>query len=218
MNSPKYPKTPHFPYSPGVSNDDRIIKSPYRLIGVPIIISEKCDGSNCSWEATGCYARTHAHTPTHPSFDACKAMHANAKHLLEPNTQVFGEWMYAVHSIEYSNLPGYFLVFGVRYLDQELWISWAEVDICAQDLEVPTVPVLWTGNVRSETELREIVEELAAQPSACGGEREGVVVRIADSFEDADFDKCVAKWVRPSHIKTDAHWAHQPMRKNMLRP
>jgi hypothetical protein len=39
--------------------------------------------------------------------------------------------------------------------------------------------------------------------------QEGVVVRLADAFPYAAFGDSVLKWVRPNHVQTDAHWAHQ---------
>ena len=36
--------------------------------------------------------------------------------------------------------------------------------------------------------------------------REGVVVRIADSFPLDDFKYYVCKWVRKDHVTTSSHW------------
>src|SRR5271165_1337890 len=113
MSSPKYNRTFHMPWSKGATNDDRIAPSIDRLIGVHIVISEKMDGSNVSLEANGCYARTHAGAPTHPSFDMLKVLFASIKNIIEPDTQLFGEWCQAKHSIEYSELLDYFMLFGV---------------------------------------------------------------------------------------------------------
>lgn len=48
----KYPKTPHLPFSPGVSADD-IVLSSARDANIPLlsqetILTEKLDGGNCS--------------------------------------------------------------------------------------------------------------------------------------------------------------------------
>jgi hypothetical protein len=55
------------------------------------------------------------------------------------------------------------------------------------------------------------------QPSVCGGIREGVVVRVADLFDDTDFPSCVMKSVRANHVNTDTHWKHQKIIKNKLK-
>ncbi len=218
MESPKYNRTFHFPFSPGASNDDKIATSMDKLIGVPIVITEKMDGSNTSLEADGCYARTHAGAPTHASFDQLKALHASIKYLIPDFIQLFGEWCFARHSIEYNKLPGYFLLFNVRELTMAspYWYSWKEVEMWAEEIGVPTVPVLFKGEVSSEKELKELVESFMNQPSSCGGIREGVVVRVAKEFYDDDFSFCVMKCVRANHVQTSEHWKDQEIIKNKL--
>ena len=219
MDSPKYNRTFHIPWSPGGTSDDKRAASVDSLIGVPIVITEKMDGSNTSLEADGCYSRSHAGTPTHKSFDGLKALHATIKYEITGNTQLFGEWCYAQHSISYSELPGYFMLFGVRYLDEPdyFWSSWEEVEMWAEEIHVPTVPVLFKGTVNSEKELRELTESLMIQPSVCGGIREGVVVRLAQGFDEDQFSQCVMKCVRANHVQTSEHWKDQEIIKNKLR-
>jgi hypothetical protein len=213
--SNKYPRTSHFSFSEGATNDDKIATSVERLIGAPIVISEKLDGSNCSLEVDGCFARTHAHAPTHPSFDVIKVLHSTIKHKIPINYQLFGENCYAKHSIEYSELPGYFLLFGVRASSQ--WLSWEDVEMWAEEIGAPTVPVLFCGVVKSENELQGLVQSFMGQQSVCGGIREGVVVRVADTFMNDDFSDCTIKNVRKNHVTTDQHWAHQKIVKNKLK-
>jgi hypothetical protein len=223
MDSPKYNRTFHFPFSPGATNDDKIATSMDKLIGVPIVLTEKMDGSNTSLEYDGCYARTHAGPPTHASFDQLKALHAAIKHNIPQSFQLFGEWCFAHHSIAYSELPAYFMMFGVRELanafgaEEDYWPSWEDVELWAIEIGVPTVPVLFKGTVSSEKELKDLVESFMNQPSACGGIREGVVVRVANSFVDEDFSSCVMKCVRANHVQTSEHWKDQEIIKNRLK-
>lgn len=208
------------PWSPGGTNDDKRAASCEKLIGCPIVITEKMDGSNTSLEADGCFARTHAGAPTHKSFDGLKALHAAIKHKIPGNYQLFGEWCFAKHSIEYSELPGYFLLFNVREMNTEvpnMWLSWESVELWAEEVGVPTVPVLFKGIVHSEKELKELVESLMIQPSVCGGIREGVVARMADEFFDVDFSSYVMKCVRANHVQTDDHWKDQEIIRQKLK-
>jgi hypothetical protein len=46
-NKLKYPRTKHFDFSPGVSNDDKILHDLSNFIGKEIVILEKRDGENC---------------------------------------------------------------------------------------------------------------------------------------------------------------------------
>lgn len=222
MDSPKYNRTLHLPWSPGGTSDDKRAVSVEKLLNIPIVITEKMDGSNTSLEAEGCFARTHAGAPTHPSFNMLKPLHASVKKIIEPGTQLFGEWCFAKHSIAYSELPSYFMLFGVRYLnndgkDQHRWGSWTDVELWSGDLGVSTVPMLYSGVLSSEKELKVLTENLMIQPSACGGIREGVVVRVAHSFTDDEFSQCVMKCVRANHVQTDEHWKDQEIIKNKLK-
>ncbi len=215
-DSPKYPRTPHLPWSPGSTSDDRRIESVEPLLCVDIVVTEKLDGSNVCLEAGGCYARSHASAPNHSSFDAFKAFHATIKSLLPENLQIFGEWLYARHSIGYKALPNYFMVFGVRDLNTMKWSSWTEIEMWAEELSVSTVPVLTKEHLNREWKLRDLTESLARLPSRCGGEREGVVVRKAGEFSDGDFGVSVAKFVRANHVQTSDHWKNQEIVRNEL--
>ena len=222
MTAQKYPRTFHLPYSPGKSSDDKTIKSVDAFLNRRIVITEKLDGSNVSLEHDGCFARTHAHAPTHPSFDQLKALHAQLKWQLPKGFQFFGEYLFARHSIAYDRLPGYFLLFGVRNLNGEFpkWLSWEGVENWAEQLELPTVPVLNDDDendmVSNETELEKLITRLAKEPSIYGKEREGVVVRVADEILDDEFATQISKWVRSGHVITDTHWMHQEIVKNEL--
>lgn len=224
MDSPKYNRTYHLPWSPGATNDDKIAPSAKSLVDIEIVITEKMDGSNTSLETDGCFARTHSGPPSHKSFDGLKALHATLKHQLPKGYQFFGEWCFAKHSIEYSELPGYFMLFNVRDLnikelayEMEVWESWDDVELWASALEIPTVPVLFRGKVKSEQELKELTESFMIQPSKCGGIREGVVVRVAQYFTDYEFSDCVMKCVRANHVQTSEHWKDQEIIRNKLK-
>jgi hypothetical protein len=214
--SPKYPRTPHLPWSPGGTSDDRRLASVDPLLEDRLIITEKMDGSNVCLEADACFARSHASTPKHPSFDAFKSFHASVRHLLPEGLQVFGEWLYAKHSIGYSALPHYFLAFGVRDLKTMTWGSWEEVELWAEEIGVPTVPVLGRCKPANEIALKVFTNRLASSRNRSGDQREGIVVRKMAGFSDNAFDTSVAKWVRKNHVQSDDHWKNQAIVRNVL--
>jgi hypothetical protein len=176
------------------------------LINTEIVITEKVDGGNACFTSSNVYARTHSVAPSEYWWDACKALHANVRFEIDPELSVFGENVWAVHSIEYDNLPSTFLIFNVRNDSINLWWEWDLVELMSSHLNIPTVPVLFRGTVKSEEELKTVTESLANLPSAFGGMREGVVVRVAREFKDDEFSTCLAKWVRHNHVQTDEHW------------
>lgn len=213
----KYPRSFHLPWSPGGTSDDRRMHDVSTLIDVDIVVTEKCDGSNLTYTRDGVFARSHARAPVHPSFDLAKATHAMVGPRLSAGTSVFCEYCYAVHSIVYDGLPDHSMVFGVRDDERRRWWSWEMVALQAEALGLPTVPVLFQGRVGSERALRALTDDLSREPSALGGVREGVVVRVAGEFDDDQFARCLAKWVRPGHVTTDEHWLFQEIRPQRLR-
>lgn len=220
MSSPKYNRTLHLPWSKGTTSDDKIAKSVDYLLNNNIIITEKIDGSNTSLEFGGCFARTHAGPPNHPSFDGLKSLHATIKYKIPQGIQLFGEWCFAVHSIKYDELPSYFMLFNVSdgsTRQPPMWCSWQEVEMWAEEIGVPTVPVLFRGKIDSEHKLKSLIELMMLQPSCCGGTREGVVVRLAEEFPDESFPLCIMKCVRANHVQTPDHWKNQEIVKNKLK-
>jgi hypothetical protein len=216
MTSPKYPRTMHLPWSEGATNDDKIADSVEALLDVPIVITEKVDGSNVCLESDGCFARSHSGPPTHRSFDPFKALYASLKHNLSEHLQFFGEWLYAKHSLAYDKLPAYFLLFGVRDSYSGVWLSWDTTQLCAEKLSLYRVPGLYRGTVANKEQLKALTLDLAKEPSTLGTIREGVVVRVARAFTDEEFPQCVQKWVRKDHVQTDVHWKHQTITPNGL--
>ncbi len=215
--SAKYPRSFHLPWSPGGTSDDKRLHDVSKLVGVEIVATEKCDGSNLTYTTKHVYSRSHSGPPSHPSFNLAKATHARMGYLVPEGLSVFCEYCYAVHSITYEGLPGHSLVFGVRDdMRGEHW-DWDAVVMLAEELSLPTVPVLFRGQVGSEGELQELTERLGQGASAFGGPREGVVVRRASEFENSAFSSSLAKWVRRDHVTTDDHWMHQAITPQRLR-
>lgn len=216
--SDKYPRTLHLPWSPGATSDDKVMKDIRALLDCPIVITEKLDGSNMAWTKRDIFARSHAGAPAHPSFDQAKAAHAQLSYRLPSGFTFFGEWCYAVHSIEYNSLPSYFFVFGIRDDVHNYWLSWDEVVDSCEGHGLCTVPVLENHiYAKDENALRIITERHALLPSVYGPQREGVVARNADGFYDSHFPLTVGKWVRKGHVQTDDHWAHQQIKKQTLK-
>lgn len=214
--SDKYPRTLHLPFSPGRSEDDKVLDTVEHLLDRHLVVLEKVDGGNACFVNSGVYARTHGSIAKHPAFGPVKAIWASVRHQIPDGWSIFGEACYAKHSIAYNALPSFFLVFGIRLDVDNTWLSWANVKKHCKILGLETVPELWTGWVENEKDLRHIVTESLALGSVCGGEDiEGIVIRDANHF--SSFQDSVAKWVRESHVKTSNHWDKQPIVPNRLK-
>ena len=202
MQSRKYNRTYHFPFSPGTTSDDRIISDWQGILQHEIVITEKLDGENNCLKSNGVYARSHGAPTRNPWARNAWEIWEMVKDELG-DLEVFGENLYGLHSIEYTNLHHYFYVFAVRDGDTFLW--WHEVVFYAGLLDLPTVPVYERGHF-SEKEIEELILKGVDEGSQIGGECEGFVCRNAAAFDTEDFKYNVIKYVRANHVKTDEHW------------
>ncbi len=209
MQSLKYPRTYHFPFSPGTTSDDKVIWDYESLIGKELVITEKLDGENTCINQYGIFARSHA-APTQNPWASYLWEKWNILKNEIGDLDIFGESLYAIHSIEYSRLEHYFFVFGIR--QEEHWFSWEELELYADLLNLPLVPVLHKGVFNNTKELESQILELASKPSSLTSTetglcpREGLVARVTNAFDTEVFSQSVMKWVRKGHVQTDEHW------------
>lgn len=216
MDSRKYGRTYHFPFSPGTTSDDRFNHTYWEdiLKFQTLLFTEKLDGENNCLSSRGVFARSHAAPTTSPWTNQLRERWQLIKNDLG-DLELFGENLYAIHSIEYKNIEDYFFVFAARIKD--VWLAWDEVDFYAHLFDFPTVPVLDKQQVKDLTQdsLEKRVIALAQEESVFGAldpitrldcTREGVVCRNIDEFTTIDFQHNVFKYVRKGHVKTDIHW------------
>lgn len=204
----KYPRTPHLPWSPSRDRDDEWIKDVSVFEGRSVVATLKMDGENTTMYRDHIHARS-IDSRHHPSRAWVKRLHARIRHEIPEGWRICGENMYAEHSIHYTNLPSYFLVFSI-WNDQNECLSWEETRQWCQLLGLETVPVLYQGLWR-EDPIRGLLQDRFQ-----GDPMEGYVVRVADSFHYQAFPRRVAKCVRENHVQTDQHWMHKEVVPNEL--
>jgi tRNA splicing ligase len=183
------------------------------LIGKDIIMTEKLDGENNGITKHGVYARSHAEFTKNPWSVKVRQLHSIIGMDIPENVFLFGEGMEAIHSIEYTKLTSPFYLFGIR--ENDIWWSWNDVEDWAHLLNIPTVPVLFRGKVKSEEELNYLIKTFMENGSMIGGDIEGVVVRTSSEFTDDTFDLNVQKYVRENHVQTTTHWTRNWVKANI---
>ena len=209
MKRSKYPRTPHLRWSPGATSDDKWLEDPSCFNGREVVVTEKLDGENTTVYPDGtCHARSLSSGP-HPSRDWMRALAGRIGRELPHGWRICGENLFAVHSIAYSALPSFFLAFGM--MDRQRFMSWDEVIAWANLLDLTLVPVLYRGPWNEEA-----IRACFTGRSCYGGEQEGYVVRLAQSFDLSSFGRSIAKYVQASHVQTDEHWMSRSVVKNGL--
>lgn len=222
--SKKYGRTYHYPFSPGTTSDDRISRHYWDDFSrhASVIHTEKLDGENNCLSRYGVFARSHATPTTSPWTQSLRERWAVIKGDLG-DLEVFGENLYAVHSIEYKKLEHHYYVFAVRLKDT--WLAWEEVKFYAAMFDFPTVPELASVRPGDEKQFQGEVITLSQQPSLFDGmdvqtglpcSREGIVSRNADAFAVDRFAQNVIKYVRQGHVKTDTHWTRNWRRAKLV--
>ncbi|MEU0272844.1 RNA ligase family protein [Streptomyces sp. NPDC006307] len=204
-----YPRTPHLPWSPGAAADDVRAGDLAGLVGREVVVTEKLDGENTTLYADGLHARS-LDSAHHPSRAWVKGLQGRIAARVPAGWRVCGENMYARHSIAYGDLESWFYGFSV-WDDRDRCLDWDRTVAFLRRLGVPAPPVLWRGTF-DERALRALSRSL----DTC--RQEGYVVRTVEGFGYGEFARRVAKWVRPRHVTTDAHWMYAAVVENGLGP
>ena len=204
----KYPRTPYWPWSPTIGRGEAVHGNPDRFVGEEVVVTEKLDGGNTLLHAGKVYARS-VSAPSEAKWMAMVKKH-HAWKVTEPDVWLYGEDIYGVHSIEYEPVAecATYHAFALRRGDGA-FAAFSEVEDYARQRGIPVVPVLFKGVFESVAEIRAFMARARDDPSALGGEREGVVIRLVRGFPAAAFPNSVCKSVRAGHVQTDEHWTRK---------
>lgn len=240
----KYPSSRHLPFSNIGDKDDTYYRNVDTFLDIPLVMTHKIDGSNAMIikDIDNPVRARNGKQANHDSFDLLKDMYwdRNLHEKMTDNIQVFGEWTYAKHSIHYgcdceeecvdigpnlSDLVGvdderaYFQVFGVYHMEYDIWLSWPKVEEVADELGLPTVPVIYVEEndeptYTNKNMLYDEVYNEARKVVDNGGE--GIVIRTKYPYHYGQFEMKLGKYVRKNHVKTDKHWKNQRITPNRI--
>ena len=169
-NLRKYPRTPHLTGSGIQHGDETLGTVPFAaLVGCHLIVTEKMDGANCglSFLPDGTprlQSRGHylAGGERERQFDRLKAwayMHAAALFaVLGDRYILYGEWLYAKHTVFYTQLPDYFLAFDCYDRRTETFLDTpTQTAILTAVPFVQSVRVVHTGTLPSLAALTRLI-------------------------------------------------------------
>jgi len=229
----KYPRTPHLFGSRGTDDDKRLgAKASAAFLADPsLIVEEKLDGTNVGIQflADGSlFLQCRGHEITegmHQQYDLFKQWAAVKRPVLEAMLEdryiLFGEWLYAKHSVFYGSLPHYFFEFDLYDKSEEVFLSLDRRLALLEGTAIETVPVIHRGTLRPDQ-----LDGLIAE-SAFGASFENPLTGVIDPLMEGlylrtESDGVVtgrAKKVRPEFVekvKQSAHWQHRTMVPNEL--
>ena len=122
---------------------------------------------------------------------------------------LYGEWMYATHSIPYAALPDYFVAFDIFDRTTQSWANTKSLRGLLEDTTISMVPIIYGGKMPTEPELLNMIQR---QSSFYDGRVEGVYVKV----EVDGRVKSRGKVVRSDFIAGNEHWTRGGLRMNEL--
>jgi RNA ligase len=249
----KYPRTHHIEGSRFQPGDEELQCVPLRrLAGRHLVIEEKMDGANAaiSFGADHCIllqSRGHflAGGPRERHFALFKAWartHETAlRAVLGTRYVLYGEWLYAKHTIYYDRLSHYFLEFDLLDKQAGHFLSTPRRRAVLAGLPIAPVQVLYAGRAEDSGPLAKMVgpsrfigpghlerlrltcgiqhidAALALRETDPSADMEGLYIKV----EEGDTVRDRYKFVRAGFLTTvrdaDSHWLDRPIVPNGLR-
>ena len=248
----KYPRTPYIQGSRLQPGDEDLRQRPFSdIAGRNVVLEEKIDGANSAVSFTDdgelrLQSRGHFLTGGYRErhYDLMKqwgAVHSDRLYeVLGHRYIMYGEWMYAKHSIYYDALPHYFLEFDVLDRETGKFLDTLSRHELLKDVPICHVPVLAEGVFSSMDEilkhlgnscyitdchiehLREDAGRLGLDADRICRETdesrlmEGIYIKVEENGDVVDR----MKYVRASFLQTveesQTHWLDRPIVPNRM--
>ncbi len=165
----KYPRTAHLEGSRLQSGDEDLEQVPFKsIIGKIIAVEEKCDGANSAisfdrsgellLQSRGHYLMGGAREKHFDLFKQWATIHQRAFYeVLGTRYIVYGEWMYAKHSVYYDSLTHYFQEFDILDRESGTFLDTPSRHSLLADLPIISVPVLRRGSFKKINDLTSLI-------------------------------------------------------------
>lgn len=218
----RYPRTPHIFDSVGTPDDRHLsFEESHKIIrDSGLVVEEKVDGSNIGiffeGEEGALMLQCRGHElGGHPQYDLLKSwIQVKRSFLWEVLGAVFvlyGEWLYARHTVTYDKLPHYFLEYDVYNKASRTFLDTDSRRTLLEGSRICSVLVLHRGPLTLEG-LREL---LGSSLYSTTEKAEGLYLKVEREGKTI----ARAKYVRPDFIHrvaTSEHWQKKPLERNVL--
>ena len=250
----KYPRTHHIEGSRLQSGDHDLDSVPFaEIAGRNLVVEEKMDGANAaiSFSAKGdllLQSRGHYLTGGRREkhfalFKQWASVHQGTLHAaLGDRYILYGEWLFARHTVFYNRLPHYFLEFDVLDKHTGAFLSTARRQEMLDGLPIASVEVLKEGRFERLDDLTDLVGpsrfiqgdhlSVLRRLAEAQGLDADLVMRETDrtnlmeglyiKVEEGGVVQGRYKWVRAGFLSTvlesESHWLNRPIIPNQLAP
>lgn len=219
----KFPRTRHIINLGAAARDDLVMTSgevESMFLRRHVIVEEKIDGANLGFSIRDhqLCAQNRSHfvsSAYHPQFkllDKWMAQHSNELWQILESEQfiLYGEWMYAQHSIGYNRLVDWFVAFDIFDRYENKFLSRARVAERLSGTSIIMVPTIFEGVIGKAEELRALVQTTSSR--FYSGPVEGVYVRTCT----ADWLLERGKIVRSDFMCGNEFWSKKGVVTNQL--
>lgn len=248
----KYPRTPHLEGSRLQPGDEDLSQTPFsHIAGRHIVVEEKIDGANSAvsfdrdgtllLQSRGHYLTGGWRERHYNLFKQWASAHRDGLYaVLGARYIMYGEWMYAKHTVYYDALPHYFLEFDVLDREAGRFLDTPSRHDLLKPLPVVSVPVLGQGEFRDRGTLLALLgpsryitqahiehlredsrrlgldEERQCRETDASNTMEGLYLKVEEGGQVVER----LKYVRASFTQTvdasQTHWLDRPIVPNRL--
>lgn len=219
----RFPHTPHVAWlGQGTPRDDKVLSpaDAQDFLTSDVVVEEKVDGANLGFsfapdgsllvQNRGHYL-AEPHAGQFARLPAWLVQHGDAlRSALTPGIIVFGEWCAARHSLDYSALPDWLLLFDVYDRHAERFWCSTRRNALAESSGLATVPKVAQGK-HTVAALKNLVATSTSRYRH--GPLEGLVIRK----ESARWCEARAKLVRADFTQAiETHWRKRTIEWNRV--
>lgn len=248
----KYPRTQHLEGSRLQPGDEDLEAVPFQAIaGRSLVVEEKVDGANCGLsfapegelllQSRGHYLTGGVREKHFNLFKQWAQVHAQAFwERIGSRYVVYGEWLYAKHTLFYNALPHYFLEFDVLDTDTGEFLNTPRRQELLAGLPVVSVLVLFSGKLKRMKELtglagpsrfirpghlerlreecrrRGLDAERAIRETDPSTDMEGLYVKVEEDGQVVGRYKYIRAAFLQAVFAAEGHWLNRPIIPNLL--
>lgn len=248
----KYPRTPHVEGSRLQPGDEDLSQIPFAdIAGKHLVIEEKVDGANSAisfddqgrllLQSRGHYLNGGYREKHYNLFKQWAGIHRDALwNVLGCRYIMYGEWLYAKHTVYYDALPHYFLEFDILDRQTGAFLDTPSRQKFTRRLPVASVPVLaegsfsrkedilkYLGNSRYITgnhtdhlraaALRENQDaDKICRETDASMQMEGLYIKVEEGGEVVQRIKFVRRSFLQTVENSQSHWLERPIIPNQI--